>query len=187
MSDKEKTEEATNQTQELDQQEQENMAPENSEKNETAEPAESDNWQKKFEELNDKHLRLYAEFENFRRRNARERMELIQNAGEEIITQLIGVIDDFERAIKANKESADSEAIKEGMDLIYSKTMNLLKQKGLKSMDSLNEAFDADLHEAVARIPAPKKKLKGKIVDVIEKGYYLNNKIIRHAKVVVGE
>ncbi|HBH06647.1 MAG TPA: nucleotide exchange factor GrpE [Flavobacteriales bacterium] len=187
MSEKEELEETKNQTEELDQTALEDQRKEVSEESETAEQTESENWQKKYEELNDKHLRLYAEFENFRRRNARERMELIQNAGEEIITQLIGIIDDFERAIKANEESTDSTAVKEGMDLIYSKTMNLLKQKGLKSMDSMNQEFDADLHEAVARIPAPKKKLKGKIVDVIEKGYYLNDKIIRHAKVVVGE
>lgn len=137
-------------------------------------------------EAKDKYLRLYSEFENFRRRTAKEKLSLIGTANEEIITALLPVLDDFERAEESNK-NADAESIKEGFGLIRNKLKNILEQKGLKVMDSkAGTAFDSDIHEAISQIPAPKKNLTGKVVDVVEKGYYLGEKVIRFAKVVIG-
>ena len=135
----------------------------------------------------DKHLRMYSEFENFRRRSAKERIELMQNAGKEIITALLPILDDFDRAIAANENATEVEGIKEGMNLIHNKIFNLLSQKGLKPMEAQGKDFNSDDYEAIAKIPAPSKDLKGKVIDVTEKGYFLNNTIIRHAKVVIGE
>lgn len=143
--------------------------------------------EEELEMYKDKHLRMYSEFENFRRRSAKERIELMQNAGQEIITALLPILDDFDRAKAANENSEDVEAIKEGMELIYNKIFTLLGQKGLKPMEAQGKDFNSDDYEAIAKIPAPTEDLKGKVIDVTEKGYYLNNKIIRHAKVVVGE
>ena len=143
--------------------------------------------EEELELYKDKHLRMYSEFENFRRRSAKERIELMQNAGQEIITTLLPILDDFDRAKVANENSEDVTAIKEGMDLIYNKIFTLLSQKGLKPMDAMGKDFNSDDYEAIAKIPAPSKELKGKVIDVTEKGYYLNSKIIRHAKVVIGE
>ena len=143
--------------------------------------------EEELELYKDKHLRMYSEFENFRRRSAKERIELMQNAGQEIISTLLPILDDFDRAKMANENSEDVAAIKEGMDLIYNKIFMLLSQKGLKPMDAIGKDFNSDDYEAIAKIPAPSKDLKGKVIDVTEKGYYLNSKIIRHAKVVVGE
>ena len=137
-------------------------------------------------ELNDRFLRLYSEFDNFKRRTAKERLELFKTAGEDIIVSLLPVLDDFDRAMKAAEGSKESKDVKEGMKLIKNKLMTTLAQKGLEPMDSMGKAFDTDNHEAITKIPAPKKKLKGKVVDVIEKGFFLNGKVIRHAKVVVG-
>ncbi len=135
----------------------------------------------------DKHLRMYSEFENFRRRSAKERIELIQNAGKEIINSLLPILDDFDRAKVANEKSEDVVAIKEGMNLIHNKIFNLLSQQGLNEMKAQGKEFNSDEYEAIAKIPAPTKDLKGKVIDVTEKGYYLNSKILRHAKVVIGE
>ena len=143
--------------------------------------------EEELELYKDKHLRMYSEFENFRRRSAKERIELMQNAGQEIISTLLPILDDFDRAKMANENSEDVAAIKEGMDLIYNKIFTLLSQKGLKPMDAIGKDFNSDDYEAIAKIPAPSKDLKGKVIDVTERGYYLNSKIIRHAKVVVGE
>jgi molecular chaperone GrpE len=143
--------------------------------------------EEELELLKDKNLRLYSEFENFRRRSAKERIELIQNAGQEIISALLPILDDFDRAVIAGEESKDIQAIKEGMELIHNKIYSLLSAKGLKPMEAQGQDFDSDNFEAIAKIPAPSEDLKGKVLDVVEKGYYLNNKIIRHAKVVVGE
>jgi molecular chaperone GrpE len=137
-------------------------------------------------ELNDKYLRLYSEFENMRRRNAKERMELTQTAGKDILIALLPVIDDFERALKA-LEGDENKTQREGVELIHNKFLNILTQKGLTPMDAMGKEFDPEIHEAVTKIPAPEKKLKGKVVDVIEKGYTLQEKVIRYAKVVVGE
>ncbi len=138
-------------------------------------------------ELKDKYLRLYSEFENFRRRTAKEKLELINSANEELMYSLLPVVDDFERAGDSVSEKSDFKVYKEGMELIVNKLQNTLQQKGLLSMDTSPGAkFDAELHDAITQIPAPKKKFKGKIVDTIEKGYLIGEKVIRHAKIVVG-
>ncbi len=142
-----------------------------------------------LEESKEKHLRLYSEFDNYKRRSARERLELIQNASKDLIEQLLPILDDFERAIKASeKENPDNKSVVEGLELIYNKCKKILGQQGLKEMEcGEGTSFDPDLHEAITQIPAPTKKLKGKIVDVVEKGYFLNDRVIRFAKVVVGQ
>jgi molecular chaperone GrpE len=143
--------------------------------------------QAELEESKDKYLRLYSEFENFRRRNAKERLELIKNANEELILRLLPVMDDFERGKKAIKKDKEQESAVEGFKLVYGNLKNILKQSGLKAMKiKPGSEFDVEFHEAISQIPAPKKSLKGKIVDVIEEGYYLNDKVIRFAKVVIG-
>ena len=137
--------------------------------------------EEKFAELNDKHLRLFAEFENFKKRTAKERMDLYKTAGESILTALLPVLDDFERSIKANQKQED-----EGVVLIYNKLKSILETKGLKAMeDPIGQELNTDYHEAITNIPAPSDDMKGKIIDVVEKGYFLNEKVIRYAKVVV--
>ncbi len=140
----------------------------------------------KAAEWNDKYIRLYSEFDNFRKRTTRERAELIKTAGEEVFKAFLSVIDDFERAIKANEHTSDVKAVNEGVHLIYNKMKGILAQKGLETMESKGKPFDADLMEAITHIPAPEEELKGKVVDEVEKGYLLNGKVIRYAKVVVG-
>jgi len=137
-------------------------------------------------QANDKYLRLYAEFDNFRRRTQKERVELLQTAGKEIIVSLLPVLDDFERAERAMESSTDVEAVKEGVALIQNKLNNILSQKGLKPMQSIGNTFDPDLHEAITNIPAPTDDLKGKVIDEMEKGYTLGDNVIRFAKVIVG-
>lgn len=148
--------------------------------------AEIDSLNQKNAELNDKFLRQAAEFDNFRRRNAKERIELIQTAGKDVITDLLVVLDDSERAQKQMENTDDVTQIKEGVQLVFSKLRNTLSAKGLKPMDSVGQEFNPDLHEAITEIPAG-EEMKGKVVDEVQKGYYLNDKIIRHAKVVVGK
>ncbi len=138
-------------------------------------------------ESKDKHIRLIAEFENFKRRNSKERLELIQTAGKDIIQSLLVVLDDVSRAEKQMKTTDDVTLIKEGVTLVFNKLQSVLQQKGLKEMEALNLDFDADVHEAITEIPAPTEEMKGKIIDVVEAGYYLKDKLIRHAKVVVGK
>jgi molecular chaperone GrpE len=135
----------------------------------------------------DKYLRLVAEFDNFRRRSAKERIELTQTAGKEVISDMLVVVDDAERAQKQLETTEDIKAVKEGVTLVFNKLRALLQSKGLKPMETIGKEFDPDLHEAITEIPAPSKDLKGKVVDEVTKGYYLNDKIIRHAKVVVGK
>lgn len=135
----------------------------------------------------DKYLRKVAEFDNFKRRNARERMELIQTAGRDVITELLEVLDDCDRAQKQLESSDDATAIKEGVMLVFNKLRNSLQARGVKAMETINQEFNPDLHEAITEITAPSEELKGKVVDEVVKGYYLNDKIIRHAKVVVGK
>ena len=138
-------------------------------------------------ELKDKYLRLFAEFDNYKKRTARERLDLIRTASEGVIGSLLPVLDDFDRARQTAEAGAEGEAFSEGVNLVYNKLYQVLKAKGLEPMDIENRDFDPELHEAITKIPAPSKELKGKIIDYIEKGYYLNEKIIRHAKVVIGE
>lgn len=137
--------------------------------------------------MNDKYLRLMADFENYKRNAIKEKMETIKLANKDIMLSLVSVLDDFDRGMKTIGEASDVASVKEGVDLIYKKMQTTLEQKGLTSMDSLGKAFDADFHEAVCNIPAPKEEDKGKVLDVIEKGYQLKDSIIRFAKVVVGE
>ena len=140
-----------------------------------------------LEEAKDKYLRKVAEFENLKRRNAKERIELIQTAGKEVITAMLDVLDDSERAQKQMEASEDVKEIKSGVLLVFNKLRNVLQSRGLKPMETIHKEFDADLQEAITEIPAPSPELKGKVVDELMKGYYLNDKIIRHAKVVVGK
>lgn len=140
-----------------------------------------------LEESKDKFLRLYSEFENYRRRTSKERLDIINTATEDLMQALLPVIDDFERADKAFDENGDVKSLKEGYDLIHNKLKNILDQKGLKPMDhEKGDDFNPEYHDAITQIPVEEKDLKGKIVDVIEKGYFLNDKVIRFAKVVTG-
>ncbi|WP_422360731.1 nucleotide exchange factor GrpE [Reichenbachiella sp.] len=138
-------------------------------------------------ESKDKYLRLYSEFENFRRRTSKEKLELTSTANANLIKDLLAVLDDFERAEKSMTEEADIKSVKEGVDLIYNKFKGVLEQKGLKKIEAdKGSEFDVEYHEAITQIPAPEEELKGKVVDVVEKGYQLNDKVIRFAKVVTG-
>ena len=138
-------------------------------------------------ELKDKLLRLYSDFENYKKRTFRERIELSKMAGVEVILALLPVLDDFERAIKSiTTDTQVTDALKEGVNLIYTKFKTLLQQKGLEEMKTDGTVFDSDLHDAVTNAPAPSEDMKGKVVEELEKGYYLNGKVIRHAKVIVG-
>lgn len=143
--------------------------------------------QDELKEQKDKYLRLYAEFDNFRRRTAKENIELRQTAGKEIIASLLDVLDDCDRAEKQIQQTNETDQIKEGVLLVFNKLRNTLQSKGLKPMESINAPFDVEKHEAITEIPAPSESLKGKVVDEVQKGYYLNDKIIRFAKVVVGK
>ncbi len=144
--------------------------------------------QDELAESKDKYLRLYSEFENFRRRTAKEKLDLVQTANLDLMEALIPIVDDFERAEKSfNDKESDIKAVKEGVDLISAKFRKVLEQKGLTEMKSeIGMDFDPDFHEAITQIPAPKKKLVGKVVDIIEKGYMLKEKVVRYAKVVTG-
>ncbi|HTS44629.1 MAG TPA: nucleotide exchange factor GrpE [Puia sp.] len=135
----------------------------------------------------DKYLRLFAEFDNFRKRSERERSELIRTAGKDIITSLLDVLDDCDRAEKQLQTSSDINEIKEGVLLVFNKLRSVLLGRGLRPMESINTDFDVEKHEAISEIPAPTKDLKGKVIDEVTKGYYLNDKIIRFAKVIVGK
>lgn len=159
----------------------------NATENMAVEESQEEILQKKVDELNDKYLRLYSEFDNFKRRTAKERIELFSTAGKDILTDLLPVLDDMDRAIKGNKTLDDVQEVKKGLELIHNKFFNILEQKGLKPFKSIGEIFDPEIHDALTKIPAPKKKDKGKVIDEIEKGYKLNGKVIRFAKVVVGE
>lgn len=139
------------------------------------------------QELQDKYRRLFAEFDNYKKRTVRERIELMNTAAKDTLTALLPVLDDFDRAQNLSDEQKNTAAFQEGIQLVYNKLHSILKQRGLEAMESTGEVFDADLHEALTEIPAPTEDLKGKIVDTIEKGYTLNGKIIRHAKVVTGK
>ncbi|MDQ1142156.1 nucleotide exchange factor GrpE [Pedobacter agri] len=142
--------------------------------------------QAEVQQLNDKYLRLYAEFDNYKRRTQKERVELLQTAGKDVIVSLLPVLDDFDRALKAMETAADVAPVKEGILLVSTKLKNSLAQKGLKDVESINQPFDTDFHEAITNIPAPSDDLKGKVIDEVEKGYTLNDNVIRFAKVVVG-
>lgn len=143
--------------------------------------------EEKYAELNDRFLRLYAEFDNFRRRTNKEKIDIIATANGGLLKDMLPVVDDFERAILNNETLEDVNALKEGFNLIFNKLKSTLEAKGLKQMTAKGEAFDSELHEAIANVPAPSEAEKGKVIDDVEKGYYLNDKVIRFAKVVVGQ
>jgi molecular chaperone GrpE len=143
--------------------------------------------EEKLAEMQDKYIRLSAEFDNYRKRTLREKMEISRFAGEDLLLKIIPIMDDFDRALMHMENSSDESAIKAGIDLIYSKFSEFLKQNGIKEIPSLNSEFNVDLHEAVAKVPVDDDSLKGKVVDVVLKGYYLQDKVLRFSKVVVGE
>lgn len=138
-------------------------------------------------ELKDRHIRLQAEFDNYRKRTLKERMELLKTASESLLISILPVIDDFDRAMQTVNLEEKNSHIKEGVQLIYNKFQEFLKQNGVKEIEAKEQDFDTDLHEAITKIPAPTEELKGKIVDVVQKGYFLNDKVIRFSKVVIGE
>lgn len=167
------------------QEEKENLAEETNEADKVS--AELAELQKKYDELNNSHLRLMAEFDNYRKRTLREKSELIKNGGENALTQLLPVVDDFERALQNIHKAEDLTGVAEGVDLIYNKFVSYLASQGVKAMEVVGKPFDLDQSEAIATIPAPEEGLKGKVLDCVQTGYLLNEKVIRHAKVVVGE
>lgn len=159
-----------------------------SKESEEQEESESAKLAKENQELKDKYVRLYSEFDNFRRRTAKERLELVNSASQDLIQEILPVLDDFERSFKAENNSGDEEQKHAGSKLIYNKLLRMLTSRGLKPMDDLvGKDFDAEYHEAITQIPAPSEELKGKIVDVVEKGYTLAGKVVRFAKVVIGK
>ena len=154
---------------------------------EVAVESEMEKIQEELQEQKDKYLRLYAEFDNFRRRTAKEKVELNQTAGKDVIQSMLEVLDDCDRAEKQLQSAENNDKLKEGIQLVFHKLRSTLKQKGLKEMVSIGTVFNPDIHEAITEIPAPSADLKGKILDEVDKGYFLNDKIIRFAKVVVGK
>lgn len=167
----------------LNQNEEANVEQQEAESQETEEV----NWAEKASELNDKYLRLYSEFDNYRKRTIKERAELIKSAAKDMLEDLLPVVDDFDRTMDAMEQTEDVKAFTDGVKLVRQKFMGILEKQGLDHFESKGEEFDAELHEAITKIPAPEDGLKGKVVDVIEKGYKLNDKVLRYAKVVVGE
>jgi len=141
----------------------------------------------KCAELNDKNLRLMAEFDNYRKRTLKERLDLLKTAGEKVLVDMLPLVDDFERGLKAMETSEDVQSVKDGVDLIYSKFISFLLQNGVKPIPTENEIFDTQFHEAITTFPAPSEDLKGKIIDCVAKGYTMNEKVIRFSKVIVGE
>lgn len=142
---------------------------------------------REINDLKDKNLRLMAEFDNYRKRTLKEKSELILNGGEDVLKKLLPLVDDFERAIHAMETSTDTQAVKDGIDLIYAKLMSFLNENGVTAIPTENEDFNTDLHEAVTTFPAPSEEMKGKIIECISKGYSLREKVIRYSKVIVGE
>ena len=168
---------------ELDQQE----LTEEAEEEEKEEPKKEPTAEEKLAELQDRYLRLSAEYDNFRKRTLKEKIDLQKSANAVLLEALLPVADDFDRAMLSVDEAKDIEAVKEGMKLISDKFSAFLNQQGVKEIEAISKDFDTDLHEAITKIPAPSKKLKGKVVDVIQKGYFLNDKVLRFSKVVIGE
>jgi len=142
---------------------------------------------KEVAELKDKYLRLYSEFENYRRRTAKERLDLLKTASEDLMTEILPVVDDFERAFKAHQKETDASKVREGNQLVFHKLLKILEFKGLKSMENLSgKPFDPETQEAITQIASPNEEMKGKVIDVVENGYTLGDKVIRFAKVVIG-
>lgn len=148
---------------------------------------EVDELEKRLMEMNDKYLRLSAEFDNYRKRTLKEKMELTKAAGEQLLMNILPVVDNFERAMQSMETATDVDALRAGVDLIYTNFKDFLGKNGIKEIETLGADFNTDVHEAVTLVPAPTPDMKGKVIDCIQKGYYLNDKVIRFAKVVVGE
>lgn len=163
------------------------QAEQNAEKNEEAQVTAGPSLEEQLAESKDRYLRLSAEFDNFRKRSRKEREDLIKTAGESVIVELLHVVDDFDRALKSIDQSTDLQAVKEGIQLIANKFGEFLKRQGVAEIDAMGHELNTDLHEAITKIPSPDENAKGKVVDVIQKGYLLNEKVIRYSKVVVGE
>jgi len=162
----------------------------NEEQEQPTETVESDPMEELKQEVGewkDKYMRLHAEFDNFRKRTQRERVELLGSASAGVLKQMLPTLDDLDRAIQANQNNEDLDAVKEGFELIANKMLKTLEAQGLKPMDAKGKPFDVDHHEAITKFPAPTEDMKGKVVDVTERGYFLNDKVLRYAKVVVGE
>jgi molecular chaperone GrpE len=160
---------------------------ENTADSEEAQEVKEPTAEEKYAELNDKFLRLYSEFDNYRKRTNKEKIDLIGSASSGVLKDLLPIADDFERAILNNENSEDIEGLKEGFKLIHTKFSSILEAKGLKAMKCKGEVFNSELHEAIANVPAPEKDLVGKVIEDVEKGYFLNDKVVRYAKVVVGQ
>ena len=158
-----------------------------SENTEETDNVSDESLQDKFDKLNDTYLRLMAEYDNYRKRTLREKADLLKSGGETVLVNLLPVVDDFERALQNLENSESLEAVKEGIELIYNKFMNYLGQQGVKPIEAVGKPFDTELFDAITTIPAPKEDLKGKVIDCTQTGYTLHDKVIRHAKVVVGE
>lgn len=173
-------------TEKVDEQNELNEVPANAEAIQLVNEDKIEEMQAKVDELNDKYIRLYSEFDNYRKRTAKEKIELFQTASENVFSSMLPVVDDFERAIKSNADITDVKIISDGLNLIYNKFKSTLSQKGLEEMKSIGELFNTDLHEAITNVPAPSEELKGKVIEELEKGYTLNGKVIRFAKVVIG-
>ncbi len=188
---KDKKEDIENQEQELIQDQEVETTEEQTEEATTKEQEKpvdkAEELEAKLQEMNDKYLRLTAEFDNYRRRTLKEKMELTKSAGENILIKILPVIDNFERALQSIEQSDDVTALKEGVVLIYNNFKDFMTQNGVTEIEAINQEFDTDLHEAITKIPAPAEDMKGKVVDCIEKGYKLNDKVMRFSKVVVGE
>lgn len=172
---------------EVQQEEVKETAPQVEEEKEPVEEKKEPTTEEKLAELQDRYLRLSAEYDNFRKRTLKEKIDLQKSANERLLEALLPVADDFDRALQSVDGAKDIEALKEGFNLIFGKFSGFLDQHGVKEIEAVKKEFDTDLHEAITKIPAPSKKLKGKVVDVIQKGYYLNEKVLRYSKVVIGE
>jgi molecular chaperone GrpE len=165
--------------------EEEKSPAENADKNEKSSLTETEELKKQLAELNDKYLRLYSEFDNYRKRTIKEKSDLIKTASEEVFKAILPIIDDLERAIKANENISEAAPIKEGINLIYNKLKSSTQQKGLNAFESIGQDFNSDIMEAITHIPAAEESQKGKVIDEVEKGYKLGDKVIRYARVVV--
>ncbi|NLH28704.1 MAG: nucleotide exchange factor GrpE [Bacteroidales bacterium] len=157
------------------------------EKTQTSEQDEQQKLQQKYDELNEKYIRLFADYDNYRKRTLREKADIIKSGGEKVLSDIIPLIDDFERAIAALHKSDDRVALLEGIDLIYNKFLNFLRQHGIKEIEAIGQPFDPEKFEAVGTIPAPEESQEGIVIDLVQKGYTLNDKVIRFPKVIVGE
>ena len=176
-----KVEETQQETQEV---QNETQTPQEEVENQVTE--EVNEWEKKYNDINDSYLRLMADFDNYRKRTIKEKADLIKNAGERIITDFLPIVDNFERALDSMKTAEDVEAVRQGVELIYNQVMSMMKANGVAVIETKDAPFDTEYHEAITTIPAPTPELKDKIVDCTTKGYTMNEKVIRHAKVVVG-